>query len=88
MVKWTAQAKIQLRHIHDSIAHDSPLYAKRVSEEQGRAQAVPLKYLLVTVWYHFWYIQLWQYLTNHRCTLLSTIKRPRTCQRVVEGSAD
>ena len=32
MVKWTAHAKSQLRHIHDYIAHDSPLYAKRVSE--------------------------------------------------------
>jgi len=33
MVKWTAHAKAQLRHIHDYIAQDSPLYAKRVSEE-------------------------------------------------------
>lgn len=33
MVKWTAHAKVQLRHIHDYIAHDSPLYARRVSEE-------------------------------------------------------
>lgn len=33
MVKWTAHAKAQLRHIHDYIAEDSPLYAKRVSEE-------------------------------------------------------
>ncbi|WP_151704835.1 type II toxin-antitoxin system RelE/ParE family toxin [Nitrincola alkalilacustris] len=33
MVKWTAHAKDQLRHIHDYIAEDSPLYAKRVSEE-------------------------------------------------------
>lgn len=32
MVKWTAHAKAQLRHIHDYIAEDSPLYAKRVSE--------------------------------------------------------
>ena len=32
MVKWTAHAKSQLRHIHDYIAHDSPLYAKTVSE--------------------------------------------------------
>jgi len=32
MVKWTAHAKSQLRHIHNYIAHDSPLYAKRVSE--------------------------------------------------------
>ena len=33
MVKWTAHAKAQLRHIHDYIAQDSPLYAKRASEE-------------------------------------------------------
>jgi len=33
MVKWTRHAKRQLRHIHDYIAHDSPMYAKRVSEE-------------------------------------------------------
>ena len=33
MVKWTAHAKIQLRHIHDYIAQDSPVYARRVSEE-------------------------------------------------------
>ncbi len=33
MVKWTAHAKSQVRHIHDYIAQDSPLYAKRVSEE-------------------------------------------------------
>ncbi len=32
MVKWTAHAKAQVRHIHDYIAQDSPLYAKRVSE--------------------------------------------------------
>lgn len=32
MVKWTAHAKTQLRHIHDFIAEDSPLYAKRVTE--------------------------------------------------------
>jgi len=31
MVKWTAHAKAQLRHIHDYIAEDSPLYAKRVT---------------------------------------------------------
>ena len=31
MVKWTKHAKSQLRHIHDYIAQDSPLYAKRVS---------------------------------------------------------
>lgn len=36
MVKWTAHAKAQLRHIHDYIAVDSPLYAKRVSEELVR----------------------------------------------------
>jgi len=33
MVKWTAHAKLQVRHIHDYIAQDSVLYAKRVSEE-------------------------------------------------------
>jgi len=33
MVKWTAHAKSQVRHIHDYISQDSPLYAKRVSEE-------------------------------------------------------
>ncbi|MFV1985350.1 MAG: type II toxin-antitoxin system RelE/ParE family toxin [Thiohalomonadales bacterium] len=33
MVKWTAHAKSQIRHIHDYIAQDSPLYARRVSEE-------------------------------------------------------
>ena len=32
MVKWTAHATTQLRHIHDYIAQDSPLYAKRVSD--------------------------------------------------------
>jgi len=32
MVKWTAHAKSQVHHIHDYIAQDSPLYAKRVSE--------------------------------------------------------
>lgn len=26
----------QLRHIHDHIAHDSPIYAKRVTEELVR----------------------------------------------------
>jgi len=31
MVKWTRHAKRQLRHIHDYIAQDSPIYAKRVS---------------------------------------------------------
>ena len=33
MVKWSAHAKAQLRHIHNYIAQDSPLYARRVSEE-------------------------------------------------------
>ena len=33
MVKWTRHAKRQLRLIHDYIAQDSPLYARRVSEE-------------------------------------------------------
>ncbi len=32
MVKWTAHAKSQVRHIHDYIAQDSPLYARRTSE--------------------------------------------------------
>lgn len=32
MVKWTDHALAQLRHIHDYIAQDSPLYAKRVTE--------------------------------------------------------
>ena len=32
MVKWTDHAKSQLHHIHDYIAQDSPLYARRVSE--------------------------------------------------------
>ena len=32
MVKWTAHAKVQLHHIYNYIAQDSPLYAKRVSE--------------------------------------------------------
>lgn len=32
MVKWTDHVLVQLRHIHDYIAQDSPLYAKRVAE--------------------------------------------------------
>ena len=36
MVRWTNHAKRQLRHIYDYIAHDSPMYAKRVSEELVR----------------------------------------------------
>ena len=32
MVKWTAHALAQLRHIHNYIAQDSPFYAKRVSD--------------------------------------------------------
>ncbi|WP_426992216.1 type II toxin-antitoxin system RelE/ParE family toxin [Methylomonas sp. CM2] len=32
MVKWTDHALGQLRHIHDYIAQDSPIYAKRVAE--------------------------------------------------------
>lgn len=31
MVKWTEHALAQLRHIHDHIAQDSPLYARRVA---------------------------------------------------------
>ncbi len=33
MVKWTAHAKSQVHHIYDYIAQNSPLYARRVSEE-------------------------------------------------------
>lgn len=36
MVKWTDHALAQLRHIHDYIAEDSPLYARRVTEELVR----------------------------------------------------
>ena len=36
MVKWTAHARTQLRHIHDYIAQDSHFYARRVSEELVR----------------------------------------------------
>lgn len=32
MVKWTRHALTQLRHIHDYIAQDLPLYAKRVAD--------------------------------------------------------
>jgi toxin ParE1/3/4 len=32
MVKWTRHALNQLRHIHDYIAQDSPLYAKLATE--------------------------------------------------------
>lgn len=32
MVKWTDHAKSQLRHIHDYIAQESPIYAKRVTQ--------------------------------------------------------
>ena len=32
MVKWTDHARAQLRHIHDYIAQDSPIYAKRVAD--------------------------------------------------------
>lgn len=32
MVRWTHHALAQLRHIHDFISQDSPLYAKRVSD--------------------------------------------------------
>lgn len=32
MVKWTRHALVQLRHIYDHIAQDSPLYAKRVAD--------------------------------------------------------
>lgn len=33
MVRWTAHAKGQLRHIHDYISQDSGFYATRVSED-------------------------------------------------------
>lgn len=33
MVKWTGHALTQLRRIHDYIAQDSAVYAKRVAEE-------------------------------------------------------
>ena len=36
MVKWTAHALTQLRHIHDYIAQDSSIYAKRVSDAMVR----------------------------------------------------
>ena len=36
MVKWTDHAKAQLRHIHDYIAQDSPIYAKRVTDSLVR----------------------------------------------------
>lgn len=32
MVKWTQQAKADLRHIHDFIAEDSRIYAKKVTQ--------------------------------------------------------
>jgi toxin ParE1/3/4 len=31
MVKWTGHALAQLRHIHEYIAQDSALYARRVA---------------------------------------------------------
>lgn len=33
MVKWTQQAKTDLRHIHDFIAEDSRIYAKKVTQD-------------------------------------------------------
>ena len=36
MVRWTRHATRQLRHIHDYIAQDSRIYAKRVAEELVR----------------------------------------------------
>ena len=33
MVKWTAHARSQVHRIHDYIAQNSPLYARRASEE-------------------------------------------------------
>ena len=41
MVKWTRHAKRQLRDIHNYIAQDSPMYAKRVSEELVRKNHRP-----------------------------------------------
>ena len=32
MVRWSTHAKTQVRHIHNYIAQDSPLYAKRVAQ--------------------------------------------------------
>ena len=47
MVKWTAHAKAQVRHIHDYIAQDSVLYARRTSEalvkKTIRLDDLPLK---------------------------------------------
>jgi len=40
MVKWTRHAKRQLHHIYDYIAQDSPLYARRVSEELTRSKPI------------------------------------------------
>lgn len=47
MVKWTNHALTQLRHIHDYIEQDSPLYAKRVSDEvvQKAAKLDKLPYM-------------------------------------------
>ena len=39
-MKWTNHALTQLRHIHDYIEQDSPLYAKRVSEEMVQKAAM------------------------------------------------
>ncbi len=50
MVRWTAHAKIQLRHIHDYIAQDSPLHAKRVSEELVQKTLVSTNYPIKDVW--------------------------------------
>ncbi len=36
MAKWAGYAHSQLRHSHDYITYDSPLYAKRVSEELAK----------------------------------------------------
>ena len=33
MVTWTANAKLDLRHIYEFIAHDSRFYAKKVSQD-------------------------------------------------------
>lgn len=36
MVKWSHHARSQLQHIHDYIAQDSPIYAKRVVGDMVR----------------------------------------------------
>ena len=57
MVKWTDHAKAQLRHIHDYIAQDSPIYAKRVADAlvhktQCRAPSTERQDRLLLPWLH------------------------------------